>query len=330
MPTPDLIVAADVTGMWPAFGSLASGEQASLLTSASRMFEEECDRVFSSVTYIERHETGRVRSIYTRQKPITNIIRIATDFGTVMTVANASAAIQRAAVGYTSTGMPEDYPAFTGLTLTGISSGVPITPISLPFSTYPTIGGLVNQIGALGNGWSATVAMGVPNITGGNFSNWPSTDLVGDMGQQGCSVLACELKAYTRDLDYACDPDMSRRGVIAIFEGRPDGYRYPDRRYGPSSYGGLTGIAGGCDPRIGSVLVSYTAGYAQANMPGDIKRACAGIAKFIYESGKFSTFQSETVGEWSRSLKEWKRGLPDWILNTIDNHARKEIYAGGI
>jgi hypothetical protein len=328
MATPDLITGQDVSGFWPGFTALPSAEQAALLTDASRVFEEYTDRIFGSVTYLERKTSGRVRKLYMKQKPITSIARVAVDFGTVLTVQNVDQAVQEATIGYTSTGIPEDYPAFTGLTLGGISNGVPLSTISLPFATYPTIGGLVAAINTH-TGWTASASTGAPNVIGGDFTLYPTSYLVGDMGQQQCTLLPVELKMYTRGLSYACDADMSRKGEIAIFEARPDGYRYPDRRYGSTSYGGIAGIAGGTDARIGDVQVLYTAGYAAANMPGDIRRACAGIAKFLYESGKFSIFQSETLAERSHTLKEWKRGLPDWILGIIDKHTRKEIFAGG-
>lgn len=330
MATPDLVTSAELLAFWPVAAKLPGPEQSALITAASRTFEVAADYIFGSTTYTEIKRPGRVRKIYTRQRPITAIARVATDFGTVLTIQNTDATIQRASAGFTSTGIPEEYPTFTGLTLTGVASGVPIAPISLPFATYPTIGSLSTAINTL-PGWASTVAQGEANVTGGSFENWASTDLAPDLGQQGVTVLANELKAYTRDLDFGCDTQMSRRGIIDIYEGRPDGYRYPDRRFGPlsSGYSGISGISGGLDARVGDVLVVYTAGYQTANVPEDIKRAVLGLAKWLYDTGRFSGFKSETLNNAAASYRyeimQWKHALPDWIMGIAYNRSRKEI-----
>lgn len=318
----DIVTIAELLLGWPKASALDPLEQAALITDASYRICGECDYRFGTASYTEIHRPGRSRKVYLRQRPITAIARVAVDFSTVMTVQNTSTSVSRSQVNYTTTGTPEGFPAFTGLTLTSYpNGGGAATVTSLPFATYTSLGTLKTAINAV-SGWIATTA----NTPSGDYSNWACTDLVYDMGSMGSSQLAAGLKAFTRDLQYTSDTEMSRKGQMELYEGLPDGYQFPDRR---ASYGGpyntSAGLGGG-DPRTGGVFVSYTAGYAPANMPPDLKRAAIGLAKFLRERGLFSALQSETIGKYSYSLATIKHDLPDWILGICDKHTRKEIF----
>lgn len=323
---PDLITTTDLLDAWPQASALSTQAQSGLCDAASRRFELEADRIFGAQAYYETHRPGRTRTLYLRQTPVTAISRIAADFQTVGTIASTDPTAYEATVGYSGPATPEVPLGFTGITLNSVVNGVPATPVVLPFATYPTLQSLVAAVNARA-GWSATVAPGGPTTGVGSFATMPSLYLAGDCGQQGCSILAFELKAYTRSLAYACDPGMARRGVVELLEGQGDGYRYPDRRYGGWGAGlmAMSGMAGGLDPRVGGVEVRYAAGYSPADMPGDIKRAAVGIARLMHEAVRVSgVYQSETFKDYSYSLAA-ALDLPPWIRAIAYDHGRKEI-----
>ena len=218
-----------------------------------------------------------MRRLDLRQRPVVDVRRVATDFGTVLTVQNTDPAVPRATAQYltgTQAGYaaPEDYaPPPTGLVLTAYKAGQPPTAAVLTFAAYPSLASLTAAINAL-PGWTADYATG----WNANYAAWASADLAPDVGAQGASVVALDLKAYTRDVGYTMTPEQARRGELELWEGRPDGYRYPDRRYGRAGgYSGLGGIAGGMDPRVGAVWVDYTAGYFTGYSGSDLAAGSA-------------------------------------------------------
>lgn len=322
----DLVTNAEMLAAWPKFSALPSDEQASLITDASRRFESECDRIIGATAYTEVHRPGRTRKLYLKQKPVTTITRVATDYATVITVQNTDATVSRATIGFSGPTVPEAALSFTGVTLNAIANGVAATPVTLLFATYPTLGTLVAAINLL-PGWNASVASGGQTLNSADYTTFATADLATDVGQQGCNLLGAELKAYTRDLDYACDAELARRGIVELMEGLPDGYRYPDRRNGgyASGFTGLTGVSGGMDPRIGGVFASYQSGYATADVPGDIKRAVKGIVRFFYASMVATgVYESEQFKDYNYKLVA-KLDLPHWIQTIAYNHSRKEI-----
>lgn len=323
----DLITTAETLAAWPQFSAVAPADQAALVTAASRRFESECDRVLGLGSYTEVHRPGRTRKVYTRQKPVLTVSRVATDYATVMTVRNTDPAVFEATVGFTGPTTPEDALPFTGLTLAAVASGVAATPVVLPFSAYPTLATLAAAINAA-PGWRADVANGGPFSGGAAYATFPTAYLAADAGQMGCTLLAAELKAYTRALSFACDQEMARKGVIELFEGQADGYRYPDRRYGgwAAGFTGLSGVSGGTDPRVGGVSVAYAAGYPVAEVPGDVKRAVLGIVRLFADAMRVSgVYESQTFKDYSESIAR-SIELPKWVKEIAYNHSRKEVF----
>lgn len=322
----DLITTAELLAAWPQASALASSEQTALVTAASTRFELEADRDFFANTYQEIYRPGRTRKLYLRQKPVTTISRIATDFCSVMILQNNDPTVSEATVGYSGPTVPEDALSGTGITLNAIVAGLPATPVTLLFATYPTMATLAAQVNAT-PGWSATVATGGPSNEA-SFAKFPTSYLCFDAGQMGAtSPYGASLNAFTRPLSYVCDRELARRATVELLEGAPDGYRYPDRRNG--AYGwwmtSVSGIAGGADPRIGGVQVSYAAGYAIADVPAEIKRATIGIAKFFYAANNASgAYKSQQFKDYKYEIFE-RLELPQWIRSIAFNVGRKEI-----
>lgn len=312
----DLITTDELIDGWPGAADLSSTEQASLVSAASRRFELLCDRIFGTGTYVEISRPGRSRVIRTHQKPITDIARVATDFGTVLIIQNTNRSVSRATAKFTGTA-----PNFTGLSLTSFI-GTAATTTNLTFATYPLLSDLAAAINGI-SGWTASTS-----VNGyGDFSGWQSTWLAGDVGTMQAGILGLEIKAYTRDLAYACDPDMASKGTIELFEGRPDGFRYPDRRYGTTGMGytGISGIVGGLDPRVGAVWVQYTAGAATADVDPSIKEAVKALAKWLYVSNKFVGMQSESDGKYTYSRANLTTGVPKEVDIAVNRYGRQEI-----
>jgi hypothetical protein len=83
--------------------------------------------------------------------------------------------------------------------------------------------------------------------------------------------------------DYELTPAT---GEVELFRDYAGGYRYPDRTW-----------AG--DPRAGDVLVTYTAGYATAEVPPDIKRAALISIRGMNQSVNAGAYASEQIGAYS-------------------------------
>ena len=145
-----------------------------------------------------------------------------------------------------------------------------VTETTLAWSDYPTITALVAAINGVGNGWSSSVA--------GDYDNYATADLVTD--QYGDAKTQNELRiwAQTGARWFVANPKQS---LISGEFGKGE-----------------------------EVRIVYTAGYAEKNIPEDIKQVVAEAVKDMFSGGQ-SQIQSESLGDYSYSLAQGAvAGLP--------------------
>lgn len=303
----DLITAGELASAWPGAAKLSADAQGSLVAATSALVSSECDRVLGQADHDEIHFPGRTRKLYLKQSPVTAVARIACDLTTALSVKYAGPA-GRAQARLTATGLAPSV-TLTGLAVSDTSAGSLADRGAVLFAEAPTLGAVAESV-ALAAGWSATVGPGL-----GAFL---ASDLNPDLGARGAKDFPAAFLAFGRDLDYGMSPEGAAVGEVDLLESFPNGYRYPDRM-GHHLFS--------TDPRLGGVRVVYTAGYATADVPADLKRLCIGAAHYLAaQVSRDGGLQSETVGKysWTAALSNGLK-LPDWICRGLDKYRRVEI-----
>lgn len=282
MAFPDLTDLATVTGYLAERG-LTPAELAALpmlITSASDNIRLYCRRAFTSWTFDELYTVDPPeREITLRQFPVLAVESVRTDPSVVLTIANTSTANQRAIVGLATGGDVETSPAPTGITLTRWASGVKSSQ-TLTFAANVTLTALATAIAGLGNGWTATPALG--------YELWPSSDLRAVQGGSATNGNAVQLLMHLSDL--SCDID-ERMGILTLGTDTNASANTP--RWGPtwsqefqdvSAYGGTNGVR-----------VVYTAGFNV--VPSDVQKAVADTCQSALDRLKTDmSIQSESDG----------------------------------
>lgn len=112
-------------------------------------------------------------------------------------------------------------------------------------------------------------------------------------------------------------------GVVEIYQSLGGGYRYPDRTYGG-------------DPRAGTITITYTGGWATADVPADVQDALihAVIARgaTVSLSGA-GIYASEQIGSYSYRLMDTaaessvssSMGLPATATGALRKYKRVRI-----
>lgn len=253
-----------------------------LVTVASDAVVKWCgQRDFIRQTYTEEYIAELDGNVMLRQYPVNNVTRIRGYPQTVLCISASPTQYQHAWVSYTTTGdWYTNTLAFTGLTLTGQSSGVQ-TSTSLLFSNYTTLTQLAAAIGAV-SGWTADVQ--------GAFGLYPTSDLQPPGGVTAQSALdddGCELVAYTEDLT-CCRLDNA---TGALWVGRHRIAGALGGRWG-EDYEVLDDVGG---DRIGRLQVTYDAGFT--TVPTPVQHATAMVVKGLVEEARHdSRLLSESVG----------------------------------
>ena len=316
-----LVTISDVENGFPAFANLSTNEQNALISAATMAVNRETDRILGSATWDQIYRPGRRRTIHLKQYPVTLISRVCADLGTIATIQYTNTlTATRASIAYTFTG-PADNLSVTGLAITSNEAGV-ATVNNFLFSTYTQVGPLCTAINAIPN-WTATVQGGIS--TDPNFNLWATTDLNPDIGNIDAYTAPASLTAFTRDLQFTMDYLQAYRGDFELFESFADGYRYPDRMRG-NYYGGLASYSG-VNPKIGGVRVLYTAGYATADVPFDLKQACIEAIVFFKDRQLApGAFKSKSIGQVSYVTADpIPTPLPAWICAMLDPYRRCEL-----
>lgn len=265
----DLVTTAEVSAAWSGFSSLGSGEQDAVVSAASRAVEGYLGRTIGSGTYDEiAMPDGRDGVLYCRRYPVASIPRVSGGLMAVLSVSNTDSSNALATAEMVTSGDPIN-PTYTGLKFTRIASGTPTTSSTLAFATYTTLSALGAAIEALGGGWDATVAAG--------YETFPSAQLWKQVGARGAvAPYSAEFQAFVEDL-----------GPVEVNHatGKVQLPRWPrsDRR----------------------VRVQYTAGYATADVPADIKRATIAMARYLRSpAGTGSGIVESRLGDRSYKLAD--------------------------
>jgi hypothetical protein len=158
------------------------------------------------------------------------------------------------------------------------------------FANYATLTLLVAAINALSaSGWSAELA-------DATYGAYLSTELSPAYGKSCIKSQYVDLEIpFDGEYSFAVDPDA---GILEICDGWPWGYR--------------------------NVRVDYTAGYAEADMPDDLKFACKVLVKDWWEKRAESTFNitGYAVGGMSKQIEGY---VPKEALHILDSYRRMRV-----
>lgn len=264
----DLVTNAEVVASWSGFSSLDSGEQAALISAASRAVEGYLGRVIGSGSYDEvACPDGRDGVLLLKHRPVTAVSRVSCGPMAVLSVSNTSSSNALATVEMVTSGDIAN-PTYTGLKCTHIASGTATVSSTLAFATYTTLSSLATAIEALAGSWDATVASG--------YDSFPSAQLWKQVGARDAKSEAAEFQAFTEDMNFIELDEASGKVTLP---------RWPrsDRR----------------------VRVQYSAGYATADVPADIKRATIAMVRHFRSSvGTGSGVVESSFGDRSYKLAD--------------------------
>lgn len=254
-----LITEAELVASWAGASSLDDDDRAALVLAASLACERHCGRTLGLADRDEVHRPdGRTGAFWLRSRPVASISRIAARKQAVLTVRNTDVSIPAADVSLTTTG-DITFPTIVGLRLRHYAAGATVSN-TLTFATYPTVATLAAAINLIGNGWTSEVASG--------YSGWATADLARDLGAKGALAPGfAEIRAFVELLDPLETDPWS--GLV----------RVPRRSLPPE------------------VRVTYTAGWATADVPSDLKRACISVAKSLSAGALKGAFRREKLGD---------------------------------
>jgi hypothetical protein len=256
--------------------ALAAGSNSaylpSLIAAASDAVRQYCHRDFNLATYSEYRNGGIYiqEPLNLRNFPVTDISEIATA-NRALQVLNSGGAAQKATVQTLSNG---------DVKLVSVASAV-TTTTTLAAATYPTIGAMATAINAV-SGWSTTIYSG----SAGSYSAFPTTDLKTMQGAASAMIGGAYLDIYE------------------AWYGWNNAAWFPEDGYdvgAATAFWRLDSESGqvfGHLPRGQlNLRITYTAGYAQGQVPAAVQEATVQIAQWMYQSSLTnSSYVSERLG----------------------------------
>ncbi len=296
--------------------SVAQQEQVpALITSASALLRLKCnERYFDLRTLTEDYEVTLDGYLRLRQEPVQIVLRVQGQPNLALTVSNSAA--QTAQAYFSFTGYDGGYgvnaKTATGIVLVQATNGVPASPVTLLFATYPTITLLANAIIAVGAGWKASITS--------PYGGWASTELTGGFVGQGCAPSAVPTSGALFNVLADLDGCKRRPNSPMLWVGTQ--YTNSDaQRWGPG------GDQFFDDNSItqGVVRVTYQAGFSV--IPADVQNATAQLVKYMLELLKQELLlKSESAGEYKYELSpEMVSAMPKPVWEMIGS--RKYHYA---
>jgi len=263
-----LITSGELLAAWPLASALDPGDQADLIVAATDVCNNYCGKILGRDTFDQIfYPDGRTGQFYLRHRPVVSIARVSTGERAVCIVQNLDPGTSTATVNLTTDGN-EVFPAILGLTLNRTSGGVASSQAIL-FSSVLTVGSLITTINGLGNGW---YAYGDAVWTG-----FATSELSRDFGAKGAyTPYYAQIYAYTEVMD-PVETDF-QTGMVRIMR-----WGLPSR-----------------------VRCTYSAGWATADVPKVLKRACIATVKWIQEQ----TVASQKYAEESYGDRSFKRMMP--------------------
>ncbi len=237
-----------------------------------------CHRSFSETSYSEQYDTYNSRHesggylLTLKNYPITAITRVAAGTQDAVTIKNTNT--YTTAVISIST---------TGITL--IKDGVSDTTII--FSSYATLGTVVNAINALGNGWVATLASS-------DYSSYLSSELIKSYGRSCINNNNIYLQIpYEASSDFEVDAD---KGQIYFPYGLASGKFY--------------------------LRIDYSAGYDI--IPSDLSMCIKILIQSIWQKREETSFPlaSYRLGELTEQMWKDNYGIPPEVFGILNLHKR--------
>lgn len=233
----DLITLDELRTAGPPLTAAQLGDAPGLIAAASAAIGRAYSRAAAARTVDEVVQVGSNRTVRLSARPVLAVAGVWTDMRPVVRVACTLAAAR------TSNVTLRD----GAVTLASVSRGVAAPAARLDLATRPCVDDLCAAVDAV-PGWQATAEEGQGDLA--------TAELLPAQGGLSGQGRGAELRAFTRQLDdWSLDPV---RGTLTTQECRPDGYRFPDRRWG-------------VDGRYTAFRVVYTAGLDP--VPADVKRA---------------------------------------------------------
>jgi hypothetical protein len=256
-----------------AFTSAEDDTINALIDAITKAIHRFCKRTFDSNSYDELYRGDGQEKLILRNFPIISVARVAHNPTTVLEVTNTSSSNQRATVSVTS----------TGLTLVRVASGTVTTDSTITFAGNATIEDLKDAIGALGNGWSAS-------IPSSDFNDLASADLRAIQGALNAKDVQAPLKLHIDELsDYEVDTDRGWLLRSCEWFGGPNYWR-----------------------------VLYTAGYS--TVPEDIQEACAEwVAHLYFRASQNPSYQAESSAPSGGTASS----IAFYPLNHMPGHVRE-------
>ena len=271
----------------------------SMLQAATVAIQRYTHRDLLLTTYTEYNSGGNYpyEVFHLQQFPVTEITRIGTNPQSVLTVVNTNSTLNQRATISTTT---------TGVRLYRMASGV-ATTTDLSATSYPTIGSLATAIGALGNGWTATVQ--------GSYTLHPTVDLRPLQGAYTTLNGGADLFMHTEEMS---------SGTSANWSG---GSGYDDDNWGSTMGWRLDDGAGtlrGRFPRGSlNIRVDYSAGFAV--IPDDLQEACVQLILDVYnaslanqsvKSGSLGPYRFDLNTDMKSHMSPKVRAICDYYRDT--------------
>ncbi len=237
--------------------------------AATDRIELHCGRRFASATYSHRFNgTGTVKLIL-RQRPVTEVKRVAIGLTEALTIKNTSSDARRATVS-------NDGTSLNLVVVGGANDGTSTIAIG-----SNTVSQLVTLIVAEDSGWTATSG-------GSTQDNWPATELVQHEHRlcldQNLPLAVPDqyIDAYTLNAQAGILTRTFGSGVDSFFPYRfGRGEHYSTMPHAAHNPGGHMGIH--WPPGNFNILVEYTAG--ESTIPYDLEQTANELAANIIRSG---------------------------------------------
>jgi hypothetical protein len=269
-----------------------------LISVASDMIEQYCNRHFIARDYDEIYDGNGFGSLVLRNFPVNRVDRLSLNPRPALSIKNVNTStVQRASVQLHMGGKSihqKDIPLVgTGIRLQTTSLGVVSSPVIVPFASCPTIQDVATYINGIGGGWVATATP--------PFGKYPAVDLRAPQGSlDAANSRQAKLNVYTQDsTSYTFDPNTGE-----INFGGEDTYG-PLENFGPYFFIDP-------DPFVlrgpAAIRVMYNAGFD--TVPDAVQYACAlSVQKLFDEANTSRIFEREKLGDYEYQLRKQSLGM---------------------
>lgn len=255
-----------------------------ILDSVDKWVKNYCQRDFEQTTYTnELYDGNGETSLLLDNYPVISITRLATDRDDAIKIKNTSSDATTAYVSVDSDGVD-----------LVVSGGANEDSSTVDFATYDTMTKVVDQINAVGKGWTA-------ELMDSDYGDLKSTEFLETYAKY-CGARAGTTAAWEY-LEMAGDPVSEfkvykKRGEIYYSSGFSEGER--------------------------NIVISYSAGYASADMPEDLKLAVRILVKNIYQKRNEESFGLEQ-GSLAYVKRVFEKDIPKEVKEILSRYRKIEV-----